>query len=604
MNGSAGRLVRVTAAGVRWCVAAEHSGRLLDAAGRPRGDALSPPDGPPVKQGPHRTVYRVLRAGQELFWKHCRLANLRAWCRELLRPPKAGLEFAKARALAGRGIPTVVPLAWGRRRRFGPADSFLITEALTDSEPLDRFLEQTLPRRPTADRFSLTVALGRFVARLHDAGVAHPDPHPGNLLVRWPAGGAPAFHLIDVHAVRLGRPLSWRARRANLVLFNRWFSMRASRSDRLRFWRSYLTPRAAFHLTPRPPSLRGKGETRAGAPGTGPSTPETSSLRSPFPLREGGQGVRFLGPGVRGTAHLIRDLERRTWRSNLRFWRARDRRRRGGHRLRRVCGGGCVGFSAPDLDADWLDRLLADPDAPFRDPGRPLLKAGRSSTVIELTAPVGGVERPVVLKRFNVTSAADPWLALVRPTPALRSWHHGHGLTQRHIPTARPLAVLHRRRRGLTYEGYLLTEKLPDAVDLHAWVGRPRPPTARRELTDRLGRLVRELHRRRLSHRDLKAANVLITAPDADPQPCLIDLVGVAAPCRLSRRRRVQNLARLAASFHGRPGVGRTDLLRFLRAYQAWNLHGGGDWKGWWREVERATRGKVARNARRGRPLG
>jgi len=41
-----------------------------------------------------------------------------------------------------------------------------------------------------------------------------------------------------------------------------------------------LTP--PFDLTPRPPSLQGKGEE------------DSPLLPSPFPLREGGRGVRFL----------------------------------------------------------------------------------------------------------------------------------------------------------------------------------------------------------------------------------------------------------------------------------------------------------------------
>ena len=74
--------------------------------------------------------------------------------------------------------------------------------------------------------------------------------------------------------------------------------------------------------------------------------------------------------------------------------------------------------------------------------------------------------QPVIYKRFRVTCWTDPWTALVRRTPALRSWINGQGLHERDLPTARPLAVLHRRRHGLCREGYLLMEKIPNAVDL------------------------------------------------------------------------------------------------------------------------------------------
>ena len=72
---------------------------------------------------------------------------------------------------------------------------------------------------------------------------------------------------------------------------------------------------------------------------------------------------------------------------------------------------------------------------------------------------------------------------------------------------------------------------------------------------------------------------------------------------KLPRSRRVQNLARLHASFCRTPSVTRTDKLRFLRIYLRWGLFGRGDWKNWWHEVEAATRLKIARNARSGRVL-
>src|SRR5262249_15728300 len=153
-------------------------------------------------------------------------------------------------------------------------------------------------------------------------------------------------------------------------------------------------------------------------------------------------------------------------------------------------------------------------------------------------------------------------------------------------------------------EGYLLTEKIPDAVDLHAFVddlGRLSPGQRRgilRRLLDGLARLVRELHRRHLANRDLKAANILLQAQE-DPALWLIDLVGVTRPRRLSRARRVQNLARLNASFLTHPGLTRTDRLRFLRVYQQWNLFGRHRWKRWWREVEEASQAKAARNRTR-----
>jgi len=166
-----------------------------------------------------------------------------------------------------------------------------------------------------------------------------------------------------------------------------------------------------------------------------------------------------------------RDLEQRTWESNLRFWQHRDRRCLVNNRYyRRIHSAAGRGYAVTAVDRDVLAPLLADPDAPFQQQGVTLLKDSHSSTVAEFDLVVNGVSRRVVYKRFRVTDWRDPWKSLLRRSPALRSWVYGHGLRERCLLTARPLAVFHRRRHGLAYEGYLLTEKIPDAVNLQQFM--------------------------------------------------------------------------------------------------------------------------------------
>jgi serine/threonine protein kinase len=204
-------------------------------------------------------------------------------------------------------------------------------------------------------------------------------------------------------------------------------------------------------------------------------------------------------------------------------------------------------------------------------------------------------------------------------------------LRERGLPTPRPLAVFHRRRRGLSFEGYLLTEKIDNASELQRFVaGLDRFSSLQRQqvlrsYVDQVARLVRDLHLRHLSHRDLKAANILVVSGEGSVvsdkeslatahhspltthrSPCvwLVDLVGVKRHRYLSRRRRVRNLARLYASFYHSSALTRTDKLRFLRMYLQWGLLGRDGWKRWWHEIEIATRAKIARNTRLQRPMG
>jgi tRNA A-37 threonylcarbamoyl transferase component Bud32 len=510
-----------------------------------------------VKHGPHRTVYRAIDQDLDVHLKQDRPIGLRGRIRSWLRPPKASREYQLACECQSRGVSTPNPLAWGVSEP--PGSSWLVTETLSDARTLLAVIEHDQTGAFEA-RQVFSEMLGAFVARLHAAAVFHHDLHPGNILVRWSSDGPPEFALIDLHAVRLrptGRLIRWTDCQQNLVIFNRYFILRASRTDRLRFWRSYAAALGSI---------------------------------VPAPIGQAG-----------------RLIEQLTWTSNRRFWRERDRRCRASNRYYlRLRQEKLRGYALRGLDPSGLSDLLADPDAIFDQPWVRMLKRSPSSTVAEFGWPDG---RRVILKRFQVRRRSDAWLGLLRPTGALRSWVYGHGLRERGLPTVRPLVMFHRYSGGRPREGYVLTEKIDGATDLHEWARRllAQPAEGRtvrlRPRVEALARVVRELHRRGLSHRDLKAPN-LLTALDPDVhQFWLIDLVGVRRRDRISRRRRAANLARLHTSFRDHPLVTRTEKLRFLRIYLNWGLRGKTGWKAWWRAIAEATQAKVARNLHRGRPL-
>ena len=497
-----------------------------------------------VKQNLQRTISIAVTPTGSVYVKECRANTPRAWLRELVRPAKARLEFENARRLAELGIPAIEPIAWGSKSRWRPGESTLVSVAHR-GVPFLELIET--PGLSPARRRQSARSLARFLARLHDAGVAHPDPHPGNFLAEH-HGDALRFVLTDLHAVRFGSPLSWSESRANLTLLNRYFQLRATRTDRLRFWKAYFAHR------------------------------------------------RTLG----GDAdELARDLERVTADSNCRFWANRRGRYTGNNReFHKVRGPAASGYAVRELPTAVLGEWLADPDRLFTQPGIRLLKDSRTSTVAETIIHVDGVSRPVIGKRFRIKGRLGLVKNLFRTSPGLRSWLSGNGLRDRDLPTARPLAYFQRRRFGLPAEGYIIFDKVPDATELAGSICRSDAPA----LADRLGRLMRQMHDRQVSHRDLKAPNILLTGTGADP--VLIDLVGVVAGRMVSTKQRVRDLARLNASFIASTTVTRSDRLRFLRTYLSWGLHGQGDWKTWWKAVDRATRVKQAKNARTGRPIG
>ncbi|MCI0680946.1 MAG: lipopolysaccharide kinase InaA family protein [Gemmataceae bacterium] len=548
-----------------------------------------------VKQGPHRVVYRVALPQVTFYVKHNLTPDRVTWFRQLIRPSKARREYDSALEVAARGVATAWPLAWAQEHGLlSNGESLLITRSLDNTQPLHLFVYEALPglsaARQARIRQRLAETLGRFVAQLHDAGIRHNDLHAGNLLLRLNDGDAPELFLIDLNDVHFGAPLTWRQSFDNLVVLNHWFVMQASRADRLRFLRTYLQAR------PLPAGW-------------------THAERDPL--------VRWW----------VRLLEQATWTSLQKQWRRRDRRCLVDNRyFRRLDAPHVTGHAVTDLDGELAANLLTDPDAPFGRSDAAVLKDSATSTVVEFTAPVNGRPTRLVYKRFAVKKSSTPLSSLVRKPPALRSWQQGQGFRERGLPTARPLLVLHRRRHGLFYEGYLLTEKLDHAQHLHDVLDdlvKLPSDVRRRRLRGRIhlvGQAVRDLHHRQLSHRDLKANNILLETAGGDtggagqnrsaiPQPgpslmpqtmhgaWFLDLVGVSVHQRLTWRCRVRDLARLNASFHERPELSRTDRLRFLRTYLQWGLFSKQGWKTWWRAVAQATSAKLARNARLGRKV-
>jgi len=535
-----------TCAAVQWHLPPELRRRLLNRDGSLRLEQwLRDGRATVLKTGRHRSVWRVQLGGLDFVLKEYRAAGLRGRLREMARPVKARSEFYRAAALARRGVAVPRPLGWGVLGPRGlPRASFLITATVPAARPLGEVAAASTPPQP---RQRLARDLGRFVAGLHAAGVAHHDFHPGNVLV-----GAAGLVLIDLHGTHVGRPLRWRRRRDNLAMFNRYFALRADRTDRLRFWHAYHS--AAGPLPDRPDA-----------------TPQV--------------------------------IEARTLTSNRALWRARAKKcLEDGRTVRPVSGPAARGWAVKDLPADVTDALVHQPHACLQAAGAARLKDGGASTVV--------VAPPLVIKRFNRRSWFDGIKNLVRRSPALRSWLAGHALTDAGLPTARPLALVHCRRGLLESEGFLITEYLPNAVDLRAFAdGLARlSPDARRTATrDRIAavaRVVRQFHERHFAHRDLKAGNLLTPADPRDHRVWFIDLVGVYRRRRASRAARVRDLGRLAASFLSHPALTRGDRLRFLFAYLDAGTRGAWGWRRWWRELAAAAQAKQARNARLGRVLG
>ena len=281
--------------------------------------------------------------------------------------------------------------------------------------------------------------------------------------------------------------------------------------------------------------------------------------------------------------------------------RSRWGRIRSGYRL---CRAGRVGYAAPEFPRDCLIRLLEFPELPFRTSTRETIKVEHTTLLVCAQLPMDGRMVPVAYKRVRRRNWLKRLTAVLRGNRARRAWRLAQRMEQLGIATAPPLAAIIPRWELRHPDSFLMTAWVEHSCNLdlrlQAAGELPIEPEHAKAAACSLGRLLGRMHACRISHRDLKASNVLLQETETGAAARIIDLDGAAVRWRVSRGRRARDLARLALDLERFPIVDRAQRLRFLKAYLAaggarWN------WKSAWRRLERATVALKARKRKRER---
>lgn len=522
---------------VEWSIAPGWERDLLGPEGLRLPEWLASGEARVIKQGPHRVVYRVELAGQfparTFYLKHDRASGWQSGMRHLLQANPSRREWQRAEELSRLQIPTISPIALGERRRLGVVlDSYLATEAIPGARSLLEWvtLLPTLPQeqaQPLKRRLLLSAA--RLCAALHQAGGEHQDFHAENILVSERGAFAedvPAVHLIDVPAVRISQRLGWRASRNSLAMLAVGLMDHTTSADRWCFLREYLARRPELGFEAR------------------------SSQRT-----------------------AAQDVLVRTRAAALRIAKSRDRRLLASNKSFRRLAAGCWSVHAvSEVSPETLAGLLRDPSELLRQGIDQPVKLSHSSVVVKSRLEVSGQVVEIAYKRSRAKNIARLIGHGLLPRRRLQGWLLGHALAVRGIATPRPLALV--RRHGLIPETYLATEWIADGLDLHSFVWKleARSPAEREgrveQLAECLGRLIGRMHAWNVSHRDLKANNLLIVEQTDALEAWLVDLDGVRILSRLTDDRRARDLARLIASLRRYDWLSCTIWPSFFRTYQ------------------------------------
>jgi tRNA A-37 threonylcarbamoyl transferase component Bud32 len=232
----------------------------------------------------------------------------------------------------------------------------------------------------------------------------------------------------------------------------------------------------------------------------------------------------------------------------------------------RVEAGLFSGFARKDAWEAYLQDLLRQPEGLLQRAAIQVVKDSKGTTV----GAADGLGAKLYIKRYNYQGIPYAIKDLFRSSRARRTWVAANSLHMRDIPVALPLAYLEKRRFGILLESYFVTEAVT-GTNLRQTFNRYDTTGAgqkeKRALVHALARVVKKMHAHGVSHRDLKANNIV--AQERAPHQFdlfIVDFDGIRIGA-VSWHRRAKDLARLVRETQRHSCFSLSDRVRFLKTY-------------------------------------
>jgi tRNA A-37 threonylcarbamoyl transferase component Bud32 len=267
-----------------------------------------------------------------------------------------------------------------------------------------------------------------------------------------------------------------------------------------------------------------------------------------------------------------------------------------------------AGHAAVGISRDTLIRLIDFPELPLRIHTRDTIKAGRTALLVRGEFPIGGRMVSVAYKRIERRNGWKVLSAWLFGNRTLKTFRMGRTLLRLGIPTAAPLLAVVPRWYRPGNASYLACEWLSQGRNLTQYASRLSelsPRTSQRRLhaaATALGELLGKLHVHRISHRDLKAGNLLLVDKPSSVEAYVIDLDGARRYVWLPRFRRLRDVSRLALAMLSYAAVTNATRLRFLLAYRHRLGKQPGGWKADWRRLDALVEGRRLKKLSPGEP--
>ncbi len=208
----------------------------------------------PVPSSDVSRVYKLTASLDDkerfFYFKQYLYRSVLDFIKHLVRPSRAGRAFKATLMLERNGFEAPLIVAMGERKSsFLDRENFLLTVEVKDAKQIKQLIPENpedFTKEQLSDLRELIRAFGHTVGRMHAAGIFHGDLRLGNVLVRREKDGWNIF-FIDNERTRKFRRLPARLRLKNLVQANMLISDCITKTDRLRFFKSYLQENIDIH---------------------------------------------------------------------------------------------------------------------------------------------------------------------------------------------------------------------------------------------------------------------------------------------------------------------------------------------------------------------
>jgi len=507
------------------------------------------PNAVSIKKNPLRQIYRWRKDQQDLFVKIYRTGTIPRFLRSLFLGSPSQTEFRNLQIANSLGVPAPLPVAWSRGGFGKNTYAILLTRSLGDTVSLDSLIwkEPSLEAEPLKQALVLSAQL---VAKLHRAGISHPDFHPGNIILT-PGDAQKEFYssayVTDLQKIRLcQRPSQTEAdprqfwRMKNLAMLVAGLRKRISDEHLSLFIETYFR------------------------------TIQPKAKPSPELLHNFKHDIDLLANRHRMV--ILNRKDRRSMR-NSRYCKT--------IRLGRGWTAQVYCQSKRPVPFSNLSRCQFTPEVwknALKDPenllqNAEIIKKGTWNTVASGQLRMGNQIIDVVLKHSQVPRTWKGFFKGFYRSRAMRNWYRANLLIHRDIPTAWPLAAMERTKWILSHDqSILISQKIRESQTLLRLVkSKKLPPLGKRRdaLSNQIGNLLGKLYLYRIRHRDCKATNIMVQPTDENTRDLvyLIDLDGLQKHLPYITIHPHQAIIRLGISLGDQNGIFTRDSVRVFRAY-------------------------------------